>query len=127
MEDVKIKLSALWVAHFLIWSFGDILRFLHPGFMEEILETPISNANLMFVALIGIVQAAMIVVSVMLERKPNRWANMIMGTIFFLINIAFVGDLIINQNPAWEFELVAVYLVFNVLTVWHAYKWSAQE
>jgi hypothetical protein len=127
IEYVKIKLSAIWVAHFLIWTFGDILRFLHPGFMEEIIENPISNTNLMFIALLGIFQASMIVLSVVLEQKPNRLANIIMGSIFTLINIAHIIDLIFNKKPAWEYELAVVYLIFNILTIWYANKCRPQE
>ncbi|MFX0052281.1 MAG: hypothetical protein ACFFAJ_14020 [Candidatus Hodarchaeota archaeon] len=118
--DVKIKLAALWVAHFLIWSFGDILRFLSPEFLGEL---PISNEELLFIAPIGILQAIMIVVSVILKGKPNRYANLILGVLYFGIDIAYLTDNILNQYPAWEILLTVVYIAFDAMIIWFAYKW----
>ena len=37
MEDVRIKLSALWVARMLAGLQGDVLRFMQPGIMEQMI------------------------------------------------------------------------------------------
>ncbi|WP_455463956.1 hypothetical protein [Candidatus Hodarchaeum mangrovi] len=124
MEDVKIKLSALWIAHFLIWSFGDILRLLTPGFIEAS-ATP--NETLLFASFIGMGQAFMIVLSLLLEAKPNRWVNLIMGGIYTLINLGWMVDILLNQYPMWEIILTIVYLTFNALIIWHAFKWTTNE
>ena len=51
MEDIKIKLSVFWAAHFLIWSFGDVVSLLSTGYIEE--ELPVSNDILFIAAIIG--------------------------------------------------------------------------
>ena len=37
MKDVKIKFSTLWVARMLTGFLGDVLRFMEPGMMEQII------------------------------------------------------------------------------------------
>lgn len=44
MADVKIVLAALWIAHFLLWTFGDMLSLLQQ-FSE-----PVDNNLLLLVA-----------------------------------------------------------------------------
>ncbi|MHA2364904.1 MAG: hypothetical protein ACXAC7_13190 [Candidatus Hodarchaeales archaeon] len=124
MKDVKIKLSTLWIAHFLIWSFGDILRLLTPGYIEE---TAITNETQIFAAFIGMMQAVMIVLSIILEDKPNRWVNLVLGGLFTLINIVWMIEILIEQYPVWEILLTITYLTFNAMVIWYAYKWSVEE
>ncbi|MCG3218127.1 MAG: hypothetical protein KAR35_03945 [Candidatus Heimdallarchaeota archaeon] len=128
MEDVKIKLSALWVSHFLIWTFGDMVRLIQPDGLEDVIADPASNELLLFVAApLGAIQAFMIVLSVMWERKANRRANISMGILYTLINIAHLADIIVNQLAAWEILLAVVYLTFNVLIIKHAWEWRTEE
>jgi len=37
IEDVRIKLSALWVARMLAGFLGDVLRLIEPGMLEQML------------------------------------------------------------------------------------------
>ncbi|MHA2364220.1 MAG: hypothetical protein ACXAC7_09700 [Candidatus Hodarchaeales archaeon] len=124
MKDVKIKLSGLWIAHFLIWSFGDIVRLLTPGYIED---TAVTNETQIIASIIGMMQALMIVLSLILEDKPNRWANLVLGGVFTLINIGWMVEILIDQQPVWEILLTIVYLTFNAMIIWYAYKWSVEE
>jgi hypothetical protein len=38
MEDVKIKLSVLWVARMLTGLQGDVIRYMEPGMLEDIIN-----------------------------------------------------------------------------------------
>ena len=66
--------------------------------------------------------------SLTLQDKANRRANLIIGIFFagfdliFLILVLFVW-----QALAYERILYVVYLVFTSLIVWHAWKWPKQE
>jgi len=53
----------------------------------------------------------------------NRWANIIVGILFVVINV--IG---LSTYP-WGYDkfLIIVGLVFNVLIVWYAWKWPKQE
>ena len=64
----------------------------------------------------------MVVASVMLKPKLNRWLNIIFGTIFTILMLLIaIGSL----TPWYSFYvfLAAVESVLTALIVWNAYKW----
>ena len=115
LADVKIVLAALWIAHFLLWTFGDMASLL-----QEITE-PIDNNLLLLVAVpLAITQALMIFFSLVGKAKIMRWVNMIVAVVFLLLNIGFIAE----AQFGWEYLLGAGYLLFTGLIVWQAWKWS---
>ncbi|MHA2250379.1 MAG: hypothetical protein ACXAD7_08450 [Candidatus Kariarchaeaceae archaeon] len=125
MEEIKIKLSVFWAAHFLIWSFGDVVSLLSPGYIDE--ELPVSNDTLFIAAIIGTVHAYMIIGSITLKDKQNRLFNLVFGGIFTLINVGHLVEMIRDDHPAWAIFLAIVYLSINALILSHAYKWQTDE
>ena len=112
--DVKIVLAALWIAHFLLWTFGDMA-----SIMQEI-TAPVENNLLLFVAVpLAITQAMMIFFSLVGKAKLMRWVNIILALVFALFNIGFIAE----AQFGWEYLLGAGYLLFNGLIVWYAWKW----
>jgi len=112
--DAKIILAALWIAHFLLWSFGDMASLL-----QEITE-PIDNNLLLFVAVpLAIIQALMIFFSLVGKAKLMRLVNIIVAFVFILFNIGFIAE----AQFGWEYLLGTGYLIFNGLTVGYAWKW----
>jgi len=53
--NVKIKLSALWVAVMLCYLYGDIFGFYKPGFIEEIIAGEVAGMQITQVWLLGVV------------------------------------------------------------------------
>ena len=87
MEDVKIKLSALWVAAMLYGLTGAMLQLFEPGLIEQIMAgevagMPITPELLMVEAILLVIPPVMVFLSVTLEDKANRWANIIFGLVF---------------------------------------------
>ncbi len=116
--NVKIVLAALWAAHFLLWSFGDMASLL-----QEI-TAPVENSLLLFVAVpLAIIQALMIFFSLVGKAKVMRWANIILALVFLLFNVGFL----IEAQFGWEYLLGAGYVLFNGLVVWNAWTWPKQE
>ena len=136
MEDVKInvkiKLSALWAARMLSALQADVVVFLQPGMLEEMIagttELQITIELISVMAIIFMVPIFMSFLSLTLQDKANRWANLSIGIFFagfdliFLILVLFVW-----QTFAYEKILYVVYLVFTSLVFWHAWKWPKQE
>ncbi len=60
----------------------------------------------------------MVVLSLVLLYNVNRWGNIIMAVLWFLFNL--VG---LWPYPGYENFLLAVSMVFNVITVWYAWMW----
>ena len=62
----------------------------------------------------------MIVLSLFLAQKANRWANMVMAVIFFSVNLYAT----LGYESAYDTYLGVVGLVFNVIVFWLALKWK---
>jgi hypothetical protein len=116
--NVKIVLAALWIAHFLLWTFGDMAALL-----QEMTE-PIDNNLLLFVAVpLAITQALMIFLTLVGKAKIMRWVNVILPIVFLLFNVGFM----LEARFGWEYLLGTGYLLINGLTIWRALKWPKQE
>jgi cytochrome bd-type quinol oxidase subunit 2 len=124
MEEVKIKLSALWVALMLTYLLGDVLRIFSGDFeageMGGMEATP---ALYLGAAIILVIPVFMVFLSLTLPYKANRWANIVLAVFFFGFNLVGLP----TYPSAYDQFLIIVGLVFNVLTVWYAWKWTKQE
>lgn len=121
MEDVKIKLSALWISVMFIMAFADILSFIRPGFLEEIGEQQITDGFLLLAAVFIVIPIAMIFLSRVLKYRANRWANIIAAAITILWVIG--GG---STYPHYIF-LGTIEVVCMLLIVWYAWKLPKQE
>ncbi len=126
IEDAQIKLSALWVALTFIWQQGDALR-LYSG---DVIGGEVDTGSMMSPEMLWMVGAiwmtipvVMLFLSLTLKYPVNRWANIIVGIFFVVLNL--IG---LSTYP-WGYDkfLIIVGLVFNVLIVWYAWKWVIQE
>jgi uncharacterized membrane protein HdeD (DUF308 family) len=130
MVDVRIILSALWAARMLSSLQGDVMRFMQPGMLDEMItgttEVPITNVMLLIMSLIMAVPIFMSFLSLTLKDKANRWANLIVGIFFVVWELVFLIFFYI-QAPAYEIFWGIAYLVFAALVVWYAWKWPKQE
>ena len=118
MTDVKIVLAALWIAHFLLWTFGDMLSLLQQ-FSE-----PVDNNLLLLVAVpLALTQALMVFFSLVGKAKLMRWVNIAAALVFLLFNVGYLTE----AHVGWEYLLGLGYLLFNGLTIWYAWKWPNKE
>ncbi len=131
MEDVRIKLSALWTARMLSGFLGDVLRFTDPVALEQTLarETPVPITDQLLVGM-GIFMALpifMVVLSLTLKGKASRWANMILGIVFVGFDLFFLISTFPMGSAVYEIVMAFIYPVFPALIVWYAWKWRKQE
>ncbi|MGY5876171.1 MAG: DUF6326 family protein [Candidatus Thorarchaeota archaeon] len=127
MEDVKKKLSILWVARMLTGLQGDVIRLMDPGMLQEIIDgttaIPMTEEMLAGMAMLMMLPIAMVFLSWELKYKPNRWLNIVVA-IFFIV---FDGIGFIMPRPLFENVLGIGYVVFCALIVWFAWKWPKEE
>ena len=120
MEDVQIKLSALWVCLFFTYLLGDVLRIYSGDFKAgEIGGVKINQKMWLVFAILMVIPITMVFLSLTLSYPVNRWANIITAIFFFGFN--FVG--LPTYPAAFDKFLIVVGLVFNALTVWMAWNW----
>ena len=121
MEEMKIKLSALWVALMLTYLLGDVLRIFSGDFIAGEIEGMQTTQGLYLgMAILMVIPVVMVFLSLTLPNKANRWANIILAIFFFGFNLIGLP----TYPSAYDKFLIIVGLVFNVLTVWYAWKWS---
>ena len=124
MEEIKIKLSGIWVALMLTYLLGDVLRIFSGDFSAGAIgEMQISQGMYLGLAIIMVIPILMVFLSLTLKRKANRWANIIVAVFFFLFNAVGLP----TYPSVYDQFLIVVGLAFNVLTVWYAWKWSTRK
>ena len=121
MEDVRIILSASWIALMLTYLLGDVLRIYAGDFKPgKIAGRPVTQNLLLGIALLMTVPIAMVFLSLMLSYPLNRWANIIAAIVFFGFNLLGLP----TYRSAYDRFLIIVGLAFNVLTMWFAWQWQ---
>ena len=128
MEDVKIKLSALWVAGMLSGLMGGLLELFEPGVLEQIIAGEVGGMQmthelLLFMAMLMVIPSVMVFLSLTLKYSVNRWANIIFGIVF----VGFGLIELLQTSSAHVTFLGIVGFVFNALIVWYAWKWPKEE
>jgi hypothetical protein len=120
MEDIKITLSAIWVALMLTYLLGDVLRIFSGDFQSGTIEgIQVSQGMYLGMAVLFVIPIAMVFLSLKLNYPVNRWANIVVAIIFFIFNLIGLP----TYPSAYDKFLIVVSLVFNVLTIWYAWRW----
>ncbi|MCI0713567.1 MAG: DUF6326 family protein [Chloroflexi bacterium] len=121
MDDVQIRLSAIWVALMLVYLLGDVLRIFSGDYQRGDTNTSQFTQAMWFgISVLMVIPILMVVLSVTLDRPVSRWANIIVAIFFFLFNLIGLP----TYPSAYDKFLIVVGLGFNVLTVWYAWNWG---
>ena len=119
MEDVQIKLAALWIALMLVYLLGDVLRIFSGDSKVMLEKTQFTQGMWLGIAILMLIPILMILLSLMLDYPLNRWVNIVAAVFFFIFNIIGLP----TYPSLYDKFLIIVSLVFNSLTVWYAWNW----
>jgi hypothetical protein len=122
MIDVRIILSATWVCLMLTYLLGDVLRIFSGDFKAgEMGGKPFNPTQGMWmgIAVLMLIPILMVLLTLILPQPVNRWANIIVAVFFFIFNLIGLP----TYPSAYDKFLIAVGLVFNLVTVWYAWNW----
>lgn len=131
MEDVKInvkiKLSALWIALMLLYIYADILSLFQPGQVQEMLEGmmgpfPATQGSLLAASILMMIPAVMVFLSLILNAKVNRGVNILFGLLYTLVNISNL----IGETWVYYLSFGVVEIICTGMIIWHAWKWPKQ-
>jgi hypothetical protein len=121
IEAVKIQLSGLWVALMLTYLLGDVLRIFSGDFKAgEIGGRRVGQLVWLGIAMLMVIPAVMVVLSLTLDNPVNRWANIIVAVVFFAFNLIGLP----TYPSAYDKFLIVVGLVLNALTLALAWNWT---
>ena len=126
--NVKIKLSALWVALTFLFIYVDYFGLFKPGFIENVIAGEVAGRQVSQVFLLAgmalmTIPSLMIFLSLTLKAKANRWTNLIVGIFEVFILIVFV----IGESWAFYIFGTIVEVVLLSLIVWYAWTWPKHE
>jgi len=127
LEDVKIKIAALWIFKTFASITYAFMMFMEEGVLEgimagELLGMPITPEILLIGTIESWVPMVMFVLSLTLKKKANRWTNIIVGIVFTVLSlISLVDALTAHGILMWVSAAVATALI-----VWYAWKWPKQ-
>jgi len=122
MVEVRIILSGLWVALMLTYLLGDVLRIFAGDFKAgEMMGAQATQAIYIGAAILMLIPIVMVVLSLTLKYPAIRWVTIIAARLLFVFNLIGLP----TYPSAYDKFLIVVGLVFNVVTVWYAWKWVA--
>ncbi len=122
----RVILSTLWIFVMFNILAADILSFMYPGFLKEIMtgyagQVQITPAFLLIAAILLEIPILMIFLSRVLPYKVNRLTNIVGAVII----IAFVVG---GGSTFLHYIFFATIEVFSLLLIiWLAWKWQNQE
>jgi hypothetical protein len=117
--DVRIILAVLWVAGMLSSLNGDTYRL-------SAATGPIgANPGVLSVAAVVLVgHVFMSVLTLTLKSPVSRWANRIMGILYAVITLVYWVMGLVSRSAGYEIVWATAQLVFALLVVWYAWKWT---
>ena len=129
--DTKILLILLWVFYSVNFMYCDVLTSLEPGVLAEEMSGYVADGTIKLTygfvlgsAIFFEIPFLMIVLSWVLKYRANRWANIIAGILFVMVQISslFLGA----PSPAYIFYST-IEIAGLLLIVWNAWKWTNRE
>lgn len=132
LEDIKVsvqlKLATLWASFMFLYIYVDYFALYMPGKIEDILKGSVFvfdiTQGFLLAALVSVtIPALMIFLSVALPAKVNRWANIIIASVYIpytLFNLA---------GETWMHMVfgAVVGVVLLCLIIRYAWKWTRIE
>jgi hypothetical protein len=126
--NVKLKISALWIAVMFLYAYVDIFSLMKPGIIEGIMAGKmfvfqISQLFLFLTTLYIAIPSVMIFLSLVLKPKVNRWTNIIVGILYI---VSILGSCI---GETWAYYIFGsiVESLLLLLVIWYAWKWPKQQ
>jgi hypothetical protein len=129
LEDWKIKISVLWIVLGILGVWMPFSELSLPGYVEEIISgfhegIPVTPEFMLVIAIIAVIPLVMAFLSLTLKDSVNRWANIIVGTVWAVASLLDPIKYVTEQfaYSAYVIVIGIVMLVFAALIVWYAWK-----
>jgi uncharacterized membrane protein HdeD (DUF308 family) len=128
---LKIKISVLWLFYAVALVAYMTLAGFEPGALEQVMAGEIDGMQItpelmLLFAILFLAPLVMAVLSLTLKDKANRWTNIIIGTVFVILQLVALSETM-TQPSAWMILMEISKLVAPALVVWYAWKWPKQE
>lgn len=128
--NVKIILSALWVAVMFIYVYADIKTLFQPEIPEQIISgivggMTINQSFLFAAAILMSIPTIMIILSLTLKPSINRWVNIIVS--FLHIILIIITRFVPSKIWYYYIYYQSIEAIIHFLIIWYAWRWPIQE
>ena len=119
MEDVRIILSALWVATMFNNLYGDVLM-IFSGDTEKIFakQAQFTRGMWLGIAILMVTPVVMVILSLTLNYPVIRWTNIIVALFWIVFSLSSL-----KAYPLFNKFLMIVSMGFHVMIIWYAWNW----
>jgi len=124
---LKTRISILWVFMAVAMSAHSVLAFMDKEMVEQMWGMEMGSGMMLFMAIFWWVPLVMAVLTVTLKDSANRWANMILGIVFTVLNIFHLVEHLTTATSAHQILIIGSTVVVTALIFWYALKWPKQE
>ncbi len=127
--NIKIKLAALWTSATFCYLYGDYFELYTPDKVNSLINgnnVLYSPINLFTASVIMVIPSIMIILSLILKPRINKWLNIVFGLLFTVMMIVIaVGSL----TPWYSFYVLfaMVEAILTSIIVWNAFKWPKEN
>ena len=116
MQDMKAKLSTLWIFATLNYIYCDVVTL-----FDKAGTFNYNQGFLIGAAILVEIPIAMVLLSRLLRYKASRWANIITGTLMTIIQA--VTLFVATPTPYYAFFSI-IEIASTIVIVWYAWKWN---
>ena len=128
--DVRIKLSALWIAEMFCYLFAAVWDNYKPGVLEQLIAgeidgIPITQEVLFGNAVMMVIPSVMVFMALILKDKVNRLVNIILSMFFTGVILITYAYYYVSGVNTWAYSYVFAIteIMLYALIVWHVWKW----
>ena len=126
VQDRKVILSTLWVFVMFCIAYADLIGFIEPGTLENIINGNVgfelTPAIILIFSLFQAIPIAMIVITRLFRREVSRWLN-VAAAVLTLLYVLGGGN--------WESVSYPVFATLEVVAmlgiIWLAWTWRNVE
>ena len=126
VQDRKITLSTLWIFVMFCIAYADLIGFIEPGTLENIINGStgfvLTPALILVFSLFQAIPIVMILVSRWFRRDVNRWLNIVAGVLTLLYVLG---------GGNWESVSYPVFAALEIVAmlgiIWLAWTWRNDE
>jgi threonine/homoserine/homoserine lactone efflux protein len=121
IQDMKPRLSALWLFAILTYTYGDVVTLMDPVKHGSI---QLTEGFLLGGSIFMMIPITMVLLSRLLKYRASRWASIIAGTI---MTVALTLTLFAAVPTMYYVFFSVIEIISTALIVWYAWKWRNPE
>jgi hypothetical protein len=129
MEAARSKLSTLWIFATLNYLYCDVVTLMDPNLLRQFMAGDIGSIHISQAFLLGAgvlveIPIAMVLASRLLSPRPNRWANIVAGTIMTAVQLL---SLVVKAPALYYAFFSVIEIACTSVIVWYAWRWRGDE